>query len=157
MSRVEIGSWTAILAVLGGALHGQEAAGTADWARHPVNRWVRQSPRPEKPAPDFPYEGSGSYDADLRQWIHHGGHDGIPQGFHTFTFDLQTGEWKQRFPPTSPPGACCVDGASVYDRANRKLVRFPGGSLGHGYQWPRPPGLLRGRVAPVSALYCAMV
>jgi len=108
-----------------------------DWAGHPVNRWVLQSPRDGQPAPNFPYEGSGSYDPHSRLWIHHGGHDGIPQGFHTFTFDLDTGEWKQRFPPTSPPGACCVDGAGAYDAANRRFVRFPGGSLGHGYQWSR--------------------
>ncbi len=40
--------------------------------------------------------------------------------FHTFTFDLDTGEWRQRFPPTSPPGACCVDGANAFDVAGRR-------------------------------------
>ncbi|MCS7015259.1 MAG: hypothetical protein RMJ19_14265 [Gemmatales bacterium] len=105
--------------------------------QHPVNCWVLQSPRPDAPAPDYPYEGSGVYDPYTGLWIHHGGHDGIPQGFHTFVFDLKTGRWQQRFPPTSPPGACCVDGANVFDRTHRVLVRFPGGSLGHGYQWSR--------------------
>ena len=32
---------------------------------------------------------------------------------------------------------CCVDGANAFDIANRRFVRFPGGSLGHGYQWSR--------------------
>ncbi|MBA2226152.1 fibronectin type III domain-containing protein [Thermogemmata fonticola] len=104
---------------------------------HPVNCWVLQSPRPGQPVPDFPYEGSGGYDPLRRRWIHHGGHDGIPQGFQTFLFDLESGRWEQRFPPTSPPGACCVDGANVFDRVQGVFVRFPGGSLGHGYQWSR--------------------
>jgi hypothetical protein len=108
-----------------------------DWANHPVNRWVKQSPREGAPAPSFPYEGSGDYDPFTRQWIHHAGHDGIPQGFHTFTFDLDSGKWQQHFPPTSPPGVCCVDGTNVFDLASRRFVRFPGGSLGHGYQWSR--------------------
>ena len=49
----------------------------------------------------------------------------------------KTGRWQQKFPNTSPPGACCIDGANVFDVANRRFVRFPGGSLGHGYQWSR--------------------
>lgn len=109
----------------------------SNWREHPVNQWILQSPRKGMASPDFPYEGSGAYDPHLHRWIHHGGHDGIPQGFHTFTFDLDTGEWRQKFPPTSPPGACCVDGANVFDVAHRRFVRFPGGSLGHGYQWSR--------------------
>lgn len=108
-----------------------------DWPEHPLNRWVRQSPRAGLPVPNFPYEGSGAYDPLRRRWIHHGGHDGIPQGFHTFLFDLDSGRWEQRFAATSPPGACCVDGANVFDRAAGVFVRFPGGSLGHGYQWSR--------------------
>jgi hypothetical protein len=32
---------------------------------------------------------------------------------------------------------CCVDGGNAFDAANRRFVRFPGGSLGHGYQWSR--------------------
>jgi hypothetical protein len=88
-------------------------------------------------APGFYYEGSGAFDPFSNQWIHHAGHDGIPQGFHTFTCDLASGAWTQRFPPTSPPGVCCVDGANVFDLARRCFVRFPGGSLGHGYQWSR--------------------
>ncbi|HZL91171.1 MAG TPA: fibronectin type III domain-containing protein [Pirellulaceae bacterium] len=107
------------------------------WADHPENQWVRQSPRDDRPAPNFPYEGSGSYDPFHRKWIHHAGHDGIPQGFHTFTFDLDDGRWEQKFPPTSPPGVCCVDGTNVFDIAHRRFVRFPGGSLGHGFQWSR--------------------
>src|SRR5262245_40198995 len=89
-----------------------------DWSAHPENRWVRQSPRSGKPAPPFGWEGSGSYDPIHRQWIHFGGHDGIPQGFPLFAFDLETGVWQQRFPPTSPPGVCCVDGAATFDPAN---------------------------------------
>jgi hypothetical protein len=89
------------------------------------------------PVPSFLYEGSGDYDPYTRQWIHHAGHDGIPQGFHTFTFDLDSGRWSQRFPPNSPPGVCCVDGSHVFDLASRRFVRFPGGMLGHGFQWSR--------------------
>src|SRR5205085_2839646 len=85
----------------------------------------------------FVYEGSGAYDPFIKRWIHHAGHDGIPQGFHTFTFDLDSGRWRQHFPPTSPPGVCCVDGSNAFDLANRRFVRFPGGSLGHGYQYSR--------------------
>src|ERR1041385_9217210 len=113
------------------------AGDSSPWADHPENVWVKQSPREGAPAPGFYYEGSGGFDPDSNQWIHHAGHDGIPQGFHTFTCDLATGTWMQRFPPTSPPGVCCVDGANVFDVANRRFVRFPGGSLGHGYQWSR--------------------
>jgi hypothetical protein len=104
---------------------------------HPLNVWVRQSPRDGAPVPGFVYEGSGAYDPFIKKWIHHAGHDGIPQGFHTFTFDLGSGRWRQHFPPTSPPGVCCVDGTNAFDLANRRFVRFPGGSLGHGYQYSR--------------------
>lgn len=113
------------------------AAEGPGWREHPVNRWVRQSPREGRPAPGFLYEGSGDYDPVSRQWIHHAGHDGVPQGFHTFTFDLESGAWEQRLPPTSPPGVCCVDGGHVFDVAQQRFVRFPGGTLGHGYQWSR--------------------
>jgi fibronectin type 3 domain-containing protein len=109
----------------------------ADWADHPENQWVKQSPREGAPAPRFSWEGSGGYDPFNRMWIHHGGHDGTPQGFHLFTYDLNRGVWEQKFPNTSPPGVCCVDGANVFDVANRRFVRFPGASLGHGYQWSR--------------------
>src|SRR5204862_148652 len=77
------------------------------------------------------------FDPIRRLWIHHAGHDGVPQGFHVFTCDLDNGIWQQRFPNTSPPGACCVDGAHVFDIAHERYVRFPGASLGHGYQWSR--------------------
>jgi hypothetical protein len=107
------------------------------WDNHPENEWVKQSPRPGAPAPGFLYEGSGDFDPVSKKWIHHAGHDGIPQGFHTFTFDLVSGKWSQQFPPTSPPGVCCVDGSHTFDIAARRFVRFPGGSLGHGYQWSR--------------------
>ncbi len=113
------------------------AAGEPPWANHPKNVWVKQSPREGAKAPGFLYEGSGDFDPYSNRWIHHAGHDGVPQGFHTFTCDLVTGVWEQRFPPTSPPGVCCVDGANVFDLASRRFVRFPGGSLGHGYQWSR--------------------
>ncbi len=108
-----------------------------DWAAHPENTWVKRSPREGAPAPAFGWEGSGDYDPHSRRWIHFGGHDGIPQGFPLFTHDLDTGRWEQRFPNTSPPGCCCVDGANVFDIANRRFVRFPGATLGHGYQWSR--------------------
>ncbi|GIW96289.1 MAG: hypothetical protein KatS3mg110_4330 [Pirellulaceae bacterium] len=108
-----------------------------DWESHPENCWILQSPREGAPAPPVGWEGSGSYDPYSRLWLHWGGHDGIPQGFALFTFDLDSGKWQQRFPNTSPPGVCCVDGANVFDLANRRFVRFPGASLGHGYQWSR--------------------
>ncbi len=108
-----------------------------DAAAHPENTWVRQSPREGKPIPKFGWEGSGAYDPVHRLWIHQGGHDGIPQGFALFTFDLKTGAWEQKFPNTSPPGSCCVDGGNVFDVANRRFVRFPGAQLGHGWQWSR--------------------
>jgi hypothetical protein len=108
-----------------------------DWANHPENTWVKQSPRDGHPIPKFGWEGSGAYDPAHRTWIHQGGHDGIPQGFAQFTFSLETGAWEQVFPNNSPPGSCCVDGANVYDTACRRFVRFPGAALGHGWQWSR--------------------
>ncbi len=107
------------------------------WTAHPVNQWVRQSPRPGVPAPGLTYEGSGDLDPARERWIHFAGHDGIPQGFHLFTCDLESGTWRQHFPNTSPPGVCCVDGSNVFDVASDRFVAFPGGSLGHGYQWSR--------------------
>lgn len=113
------------------------AVGAAGFDDHPVNRWVKQSPREGAPVPRLGWEGSGDFDPYTNQWIHYGGHDGNPQGFVLFTWDLVTGRWRQRFPNTSPPGVCCVDGANVFDRANRRFIRFPGASLGHGWQWSR--------------------
>src|SRR6266478_3878481 len=52
----------------------------ADWSRHPVNEWVKQSSTDKQPAPQFGWEGSGAFDPLARKWIHFGGHDGIPQG-----------------------------------------------------------------------------
>jgi hypothetical protein len=118
----------------------------ADWARHPVNEWVKQSPTGRQPAPLFGWEGSGAFDPFSKKWIHFGGHDGIPQGFHLFTYDLETRRWEQRFPPTSPAGVCCIDGANTFDVAHRRFVNFPGGSLGHGYQWSRGVYLRRSAV-----------
>ena len=106
-------------------------------AAHPDNTWVKQTPRPGLPSPQFGWEGSGAYDPYLRKWIHWGGHDGIPQGFHLFLWDPMLGTWEQKFPNTSPPGVCCVDGAETFDLANRRFVRFPGASLNHGWQWSR--------------------
>src|SRR5205809_338106 len=80
-----------------------------DGAAHPENRWVRQSPREGAPAPPFGWEGSGDFDPHRRRWVHFGGHDGIPQGFALFTYDLDAGRWRQRFPNTSPPGCCCLE------------------------------------------------
>jgi hypothetical protein len=108
-----------------------------DWSKHPENCWVRQSPRAGAAVPAFLYEGSGDYDPFTRRWVHHAGHDGIPQGCHTFLFDPDTARWTQVFPPGSPPGVCCVDGGHVFDAASRRFVRFPGGMLGHGFQWSR--------------------
>jgi len=118
----------------------------ADWPKHPVNEWVKQSPTDKQPAPMFGWEGSGAFDPFSKKWIHFGGHDGIPQGFHLFTYDLETRIWEQRFPPTSPAGVCCIDGANTFDVANRRFVNFPGGSLGHGYQWSRGVYLRRSAV-----------
>ena len=121
-------------------------AGGADWVEHPENVWVKQSPTDKHAAPMIGWEGSGAFDPFSKKWIHFAGHDGIPQGFHLFTYDLQTRVWEQRFPNTSPPGACCVDGSSTFDEANRRFVAFPGGSLGHGYQWSRGVKLKRSAV-----------
>jgi hypothetical protein len=118
----------------------------ADWSRHPVNEWVKQSPTDKQPAPPFSWEGSGSFDPFSKKWIHFGGHDGIPQGFHLFTYDLESRAWQQRFPPTSPAGVCCIDGANTFDVAHHRFVNFPGGSLGHGYQWSRGVYLRRSPV-----------
>ncbi len=113
------------------------AAEGPDWAKHPENIWVRQSPTADAPAPKFGWEGGAGYDPFHGLWIHHAGHDGVPQGCHLFVYDLERRRWQQRFPPTSPPGVCCVDGSQVFDVAARRFVRFPGGMLGHGYQWSR--------------------
>ncbi|MEX1094585.1 MAG: fibronectin type III domain-containing protein [Planctomycetales bacterium] len=116
------------------------AAGVVDknpFADHPLNEWVLQSPRDGAPIPDFGWEGSGSWDPVRRQWIHYGGHDGTPQGFILFTADLVTGKWRQKFPNTSPPGVCCVDGTNVFDPVNGRFIAFPGGWLGHGWQFSR--------------------
>lgn len=118
----------------------------AEWREHPENDWVKQSPTDKQPAPMFGWEGSGAFDPVAKKWIHFGGHDGIPQGFHLFTYDLETRQWAQRFPPTSPAGVCCIDGANTFDIANRRFVNFPGGSLGHGYQWSRGVYLRRSAV-----------
>jgi hypothetical protein len=118
----------------------------ADWRAHPENLWVKQSPTDKQPAPLFGWEGSGAFDPYSKKWIHFGGHDGIPQGFHLFTYDLETRDWEQRFPPTSPAGVCCIDGANTFDIASRRFVNFPGGSLGHGYQWSRGVYLRRSAV-----------
>ena len=32
----------------------------ADWSDHPINEWVKQSPRDDLPAPPLKYEGSGA-------------------------------------------------------------------------------------------------
>jgi len=119
------------------AVAGVCSAAVTDAADHPENVWVMQSPREGAPAPRYLYEGSGAWDPGARDFIRWGGHDGIPQGFHLFLWDLDTGKWAQRFPNTSPPGACCIDGSNVFDVANRRFVRFPGASLGHGFQWFR--------------------
>jgi hypothetical protein len=132
---LRVAAWTFV--VLAGLALSVPGAEPSPFADHPVNQWVKQSPREGKPTPRFGWEGSGAYDPIERLWVHHAGHDGIPQGFVTFTCDPASGAWRQRFPPTSPPGVCCVDGANVFDIANRLFVRFPGGSLGHGYQWSR--------------------
>jgi fibronectin type 3 domain-containing protein len=129
--------FTVAIAFMSAIVWAQEQSAEHDWANHPENQWIRQSPREGVPVPKISYEGSASYDPYSKKWIHHAGHDGIPQGFHTFSFDLHTGVWEQKFPSTSPPGVCCVDGTNVFDVAHRRFVRFPGGSLGHGYQWSR--------------------
>jgi hypothetical protein len=54
----------------------------ADWSGHPVNQWMKQSPREGLAAPPLKYEGSGAINPVAGRWIHFGGHDGIPQGFY---------------------------------------------------------------------------
>ena len=102
---------------------------------HPIDEWVLQT-SPDT-TPSFGWEGGGAFDPASRRWIHQGGHDGIPQGSALFTWDFGSKVWEQRFPPTSPGGVCVIDGSAAYDRAHRRFVRFPGASLGHGYQWSR--------------------
>ncbi len=86
-------AWTLAAATL-------DAAGESRWPEHPENAWVRRSPREGRPIPRFGWEGSGSYDPLRGVWIHQSGHDGIPQGFALFTFDLEGGAWEQKFPNT---------------------------------------------------------
>jgi fibronectin type 3 domain-containing protein len=124
----------AIVIVSSAACFAAESRGRPD---HPLNTWVKHSPREGAAAPRLQYEGSGALDPAGRQWIHFAGHDGIPQGFYLFTCRLDDGRWQQHFPNTSPPGVCCVDGSNAFDAANRRFVAVPGGSLGHGYQWSR--------------------
>ncbi len=119
------------------ALLGVGSAACVEYADQPENTWVLLSPRAEKKVPKFGWEGCGVFDPLNRVWIHQGGHDGVPQGFALFTCDLSNGQWKQHFPNNSPAGVCCIDGSAAFDVANGKLVRFPGGSLGHGYQYSR--------------------
>jgi hypothetical protein len=102
---------------------------------HPLDEWVLQTTR--ETTPPFGWEGGAAFDPDARRWIHQGGHDGIPQGAALFTWDFATKIWEQHFPPTSPGGVCVIDGSAAYDRAHRRFVRFPGASLGHGYQFSR--------------------
>ncbi len=61
----------------------------------------------------------------------------MPQSSILFTWDLTTGRWQQRFPDTSPPESAASTVRTCYDTANRRFVRFPGASLGHGWQWSR--------------------
>src|SRR5437868_238728 len=95
-------AWLLVGALLSGVAWSPDRAAVPDWENHPENVWVKQSPRDGAPAPGFGWEGSGDYDPFKRQWIHFGGHDGIPQGFPLFTFDLDNGRWEQKFPNTSP-------------------------------------------------------
>ncbi|KKL12486.1 hypothetical protein LCGC14_2535270, partial [marine sediment metagenome] len=129
----------AILAALATSLLGADvwAAEKIDFTTHPVNKWVKLSPRTGARIPRWQWEGSADYDPQRDLWIHQGGHDGGPQGFATFTMQLDTGLWRQRLCNTYPPGVCCVDASNVFDTANRLFVRFPGGTLGHGWQWSR--------------------
>lgn len=102
---------------------------------HPVNEWVLQT-SPDT-TPRFGWEAAGAFDPYTHKWIHQGGHDGIPQGFALFTWDFEAKTWEQRFAPNSPAGVCVIDGAGAFDEANHRFARFPGASLGHGYQWSR--------------------
>ncbi|MFT3774972.1 MAG: kelch repeat-containing protein [Minicystis sp.] len=98
---------------------------------------MQRSPAPKQPSPGLGWEASAAFDPKSKLWIHHAGHDGIPQGNQLFTFDLDTQVWAQRFPDNSPDGACVVDGAGAVDTLNDRFVRFPGGTLGHGYLYSR--------------------
>ena len=102
---------------------------------HPRNRWVRRA-TPEQ-TPPFGWEAGAAYDPSSSTWLHHGGHDGIPQGFALFAFSFEQNQWRQRFAPTSPGGACNLDGSMAVDTRRRLLIRFPSDSLGHGYQYSR--------------------
>jgi hypothetical protein len=102
---------------------------------HPVGTWVEQVP--EDGIPGFSWEAGSAYDPVTGLWLHHAGHDGIPQGFHLFSFDTDAPRWRQLFPEVAPGGACTLDGAATFDRAHRRFVRLPAGYLGHGYQFSR--------------------
>lgn len=136
----------AIIASVFAAAGTEPALASDRFSDHPTGIWVKQSPRDGVPAPPLQYEGSGALDPRTGRWIHFGGHDGIPQGFYLFTCDLESGAWRQHFPNTSPPGVCCVDGSNTFDVASERFVAFPGGSLGHGYQWSRSVKLKQSNV-----------
>lgn len=110
---------------------------------HPVGVWVKQSPTDANPSPRFLYEGGGAWDPYTKRFIHHAGHDRVPQGQHVFTFDLREQKWSQIFPADSPPGACLVDGAMTFDLVNRRATRWHALSLNHGYQFSREVKLKR--------------
>jgi len=140
MRTIRLTLLPACLAVCGAGLRAPAGESGSAWADHPVNAWVKQSPREGRPPPPrtFQYEGGAAYDPWTRKLIHHGGHEGIYQTERTFAYDLETGKWEQRFPNTSPPGACCLNNnGPAFDVTNRRLVRFGGASLGHGFQFSR--------------------
>ncbi len=112
-------------------------AGKADaWPEHPVDQWVKVAPVDGR-TPGVRWEAGGAYDALTDTWFHHGGHDRIPQSPHLFSYSLSADDWQWQMPEDVPAGACNIDGALKFNHANRKVVRFPGDTLGHGFQFSR--------------------
>lgn len=116
------------------------AVGADPWADHPVNTWVKQSPRADRPpSPRLGYEGACVWVPELGKLVRYGGHNqggGGEQGAEAWTFDLATSTWKLIEPNTSPPGVCC-NTQNVYASSVQRYLRFPLFSGSHGWQWSR--------------------
>ncbi len=107
---------------------------------HPLNTWVKLSPREGSPAsPRLGYEGDCVWDPKHRVMLRYGGHNqggGGEQHSDVWTFDPATAQWTFQVPNTSPPGVCCAQ-QNVFDPDASRYIRFPSFSGSHGWQWGR--------------------